>query len=122
MCIKLINKHFPDVHVVKGRSWHPQSQGGIEHGNAPFKEALQKWMQANNNNWPLGIYYVNVGMNQCPSCVKGNMSPYSIYYGQKVWSQGMLHFMYMGDVAQTEYGSLVSSCLQRLHMSTQQCF
>ena len=85
-CIKLINKHFPDVHVVKGRSWHPQSQGGIEHDSALFKEALQKWMQTNNYNGPLGIYYMNAGMNQCLSHVKGNMSPYSIYYGQKVWS------------------------------------
>ena len=85
-CIKLINKHFPEVHVVKGRSHHPQSQGGIEHGNAPFKEALQKWMQTNNYNGPLGIYYMNAGMNQCLSHVKGDMSPYSIYYGQKVRS------------------------------------
>ena len=49
-CIKLINKHFPKVHVVKGRSQHPQSQGGIECGNTSFKEALEKWMQANNDN------------------------------------------------------------------------
>ena len=97
-CIKLINKHFPDVHVAKGRSQHPQSQGGIECGNASFKEALEKWMQANNDNWPLGIYYVNPGMNQHLSHVKGNMSPYSIYYGQKVWSQGMLHFTYTWEM------------------------
>jgi len=50
-CIKLINKTFPGVHVVKGRARQPWSQGGVECGNVIFKEALQKWMPMNGEDW-----------------------------------------------------------------------
>jgi hypothetical protein len=31
--------------VVKGRAYHPASQGSIERGNATFKESLDKWLE-----------------------------------------------------------------------------
>ena len=65
-CINMVHSHFPGVHLVRGRAQHPQSQGSVEHGNAPFKELLQKWMQENNDgNWPkVGIFVVNASLNQ----------------------------------------------------------
>ena len=47
-CIDVIKKWFPDIQLVKGRARHPQSQGCIERGNVPFKEALTKWLEEND--------------------------------------------------------------------------
>ena len=63
-----------------GTPYHDSSiQGGVECGNAPFKEALQKWMQANGKDWTVGMFMVNAAINQRTLRVKGEYSPYSIY-------------------------------------------
>jgi hypothetical protein len=41
----MINEYLPEVNVVHGRARHPQSQGGKEQGNKPFKDGIQDWMQ-----------------------------------------------------------------------------
>ena len=80
-CIKQINKHFPDIQIVKGRARHPQSQGFIERGNGPFKEALQNWMQDNNTaDWSIGCYIVQRQINLRPSESRSNQVPYECYY------------------------------------------
>ena len=110
-CIRLINANFPGVHVVKGRARHPQSQGGVERGNAPFKEALQKWMQGNGKDWTVGVFMVNAAINQCTSRVKGEYSPYSIYYGQKLHSPCTFAMGETAKIADTEYGIQVAKKL-----------
>ncbi len=42
--IKMIKEEFHVITVVKGRAYHPSSQGSVERGNATFKEALDKWL------------------------------------------------------------------------------
>lgn len=80
-CIKQINKHFPSIQIVKGRARHPQSQGFIERGNGPFKEALQNWMQDNNtSDWSIGCYIVQRQINLRPSESRSNQVPYECYY------------------------------------------
>mmetsp|Transcript_17035 Transcript_17035/g.24264 ORF Transcript_17035/g.24264 Transcript_17035/m.24264 type:complete len:245 (-) Transcript_17035:83-817(-) len=70
LCIERINKFFPNVHVVKGRPRHPQSQGFIERGNGVFKEALNKWMTSHGADWTIGAYIVQGQLNQSRSVVK----------------------------------------------------
>jgi len=41
-CIKAIKAFYGYIHIVKGRTYHPQTQGKIEWGHASFKKALQK--------------------------------------------------------------------------------
>jgi len=110
-CIRLINVNFPGVHVVKGHACHPQSQGGVERGNAPFKEALQKWMQGNGKDWTVGVFMVNAAINQHMSRVKGEYSPYSIYYGQKLRLPCTFTMGETAKIANTEYGIQVAKKL-----------
>jgi hypothetical protein len=42
--IKIIKEEFHTIKVVKGRAYHPASQGSVERGNATFKKALDKWL------------------------------------------------------------------------------
>jgi hypothetical protein len=77
-----INEHFPSVRTIKGRARHPQSQGMIERGNKPFKDALQDWMQDNEStNWSLGAYIVQRQLNRRASEARGNTTPYESYFG-----------------------------------------
>ncbi len=72
------------MQVIKGRPRHPQSQGFIECGNGPFKEALQNWMRDNNmSSWHRGAYIVNRQMNLRPHDARNNLAPYSIYHAVK---------------------------------------
>ena len=87
-CVRLINDNFPGVHVVKGLARHPQSQGDVKCGNAPFKEASQKWMQVNGEDW---TFLVKAAISQHMLWVKGELSSCCIYYGQKLSS---LHICY----------------------------
>ena len=81
-CIKAINTYFPTIRIVKGRARHPQSQGFIERGNKPFKDALQDWMQDNSSeNWSLGCYIVQYQMNRRSSSSRDEVVPYEAYYG-----------------------------------------
>jgi hypothetical protein len=41
----MVNEHLPEVNVVRGRARHPQSQGGIEQSNKPFKDGMQEQKQ-----------------------------------------------------------------------------
>lgn len=63
---------------------HPQSQGGIERGNGPFKITTQKRLQDKNTvEWAdLIIYEVQAQINRRPSRAKGNFSPYEGFYGK----------------------------------------
>jgi len=81
-CIKAINTYFPTIRIVKGRARHPQSQGFIERGNKPFKDALQDWMQDNSSeNWSLGCYIVQYQMNRRSSSSRDEVVSYEAYYG-----------------------------------------
>jgi hypothetical protein len=83
-CISYVKECLPQVHIVKGRPRHPQSQGCVERGNATFKDALNSWMADNpSNGWGTeGAIIVNAQLNKWPSRQKANKSPYQIYYGK----------------------------------------
>ena len=109
-CIKMIKKFYDYIHIVKGRPYHPQSQGKIERGHASFKEALQKWMNRHGDNWLLGAYVVNGQINQRSMFNRGDKySPYNFYFGKKGRDEKVTVF---GEVAQqnarTEYGVLAA--------------
>jgi hypothetical protein len=75
-CIKMIKEEFSTIKVVKGRAYHPASQGSVERGNATFKEALDKWLEEEDSkegvtkgkSWSeIGIYIINAKINNRPS-------------------------------------------------------
>jgi hypothetical protein len=107
-CIVLLKKYYNNIRIVKGRPYHPQSQGAVERGNSPFKEALFKWIQNKNNtgvSWAkIGIYVINVQMNNQKSESKNFKSPYEAIYGK----HNVLQSTYVLDekilgLATTEY-------------------
>ena len=105
-CIDLIREYYPNIHIVKGRPRHPQSQGKIERSHATFKNALQKWMsRTKNDNWVLGCYIVNAELNQVSQYNRGGFSPYNLYYGINGTQKTIINF---GEIASkscnTEYG------------------
>ncbi len=59
--------------MVKGRAYHPASQGSVERGKVTFKEALDKWLEEEDNkeerkSWSeVGIHVVNAKINNRPS-------------------------------------------------------
>ena len=112
-CIEMVNEHLPEVHVVRGRARHPQSQGGIERSNKPFKDGVQAWMQEQRRlgkeekewkNWPFGVYHVNAAMNLRTSRSRDGLSPYQIFFGQKIRSKFKHAFSIVSDAAKTEWG------------------
>jgi hypothetical protein len=40
-CIAYLKQYFKTVHIVKGRTRKPGTQGSVERGNAPFKMSIQ---------------------------------------------------------------------------------
>jgi hypothetical protein len=85
-CLVLLKKYYNNIRIVKGRPYHPQSQGAVERGNSPFKEALFKWIRNKNNtgvSWAkIGIYVINAQINNQKSESKNFKSPYEAIYGK----------------------------------------
>ncbi len=67
-CIEQIERHYPTIHIVNGHLKFPQSQGCIEQGNGPFKEALDVWISQNpGGSWAeVGAFVVNGQINGRP--------------------------------------------------------
>ena len=82
-CIKTLKENYSNIHIVKGRPRHPQSQGKVERGHGPFKENLQKWMREHpGQSWTVGAYVVNGQMNRVAQYNRGGFSAYNLYYGK----------------------------------------
>ncbi len=68
---------------MRGRPRHPQSQGCVERGNAPFKDALSRWMDENQTSyWTLGTYIVNSRINQRAIESRANQTPCYLMFGE----------------------------------------
>jgi hypothetical protein len=107
-CIKIVTCFYDYIHIVKGRAYHPESQGKIERGHATFKEAFQKWMEQNGDNWVIGALIVNHNNNKHSQFDHGEkFSPYNFYYGKAPLDNRNVVF---GEVAQqcckSEYGMM----------------
>ena len=113
LCLTILLRYYGHTKIVKGRARHPESQGAVERGNAPFKEALQKWMQDNNTtSWAvLGCYVTQAQINKRPSRAKGNFSPYEAFFGQvpKSAPQNYLSQELL-SLCESDYGSLLPDC------------
>jgi len=109
-CIAYLKQYFKTVHIVKGRTRKPSTQGSVERGNAPFKIALEKWIQEHpNDSWSIiGAWVVNMSLNLRLSTAKNNRSPYEAYYGKV--SKATADFIVDGHLlreAETKYGQVV---------------
>ncbi len=116
-CIKMIKEEFHTIKVKKGRAYHPASQGSVEQGNTTFKEALDKWLEDQDNitdgskkkSWSqVGVYVIDAKLINRPSRSKGKKSPYEIYCGKK--SYGAPSYILdhnLLSVAKSEYSVLV---------------
>jgi hypothetical protein len=65
--IETINRNLPWIHIVKGRAWHPQSQGSVECSHKAFQDSLMKWIAMNGDNRLVGMHIVQCELNKCPS-------------------------------------------------------
>jgi len=99
------------VHLVKGRARHPQSQGSVERSHKAFQDSLCKWIAQNGDNWLLGMHIVQCELNKCPSRVRGNITPYSIYYGCPNTTSYSAILGNAYNEARTEYGLLLAKKL-----------
>jgi len=109
-CIAAITKYYSSIHLIKGRSRKPNSQGKVERGHAPFKEALQKWrLKEGRRNWLVGAFVVNIEINDEPLENRGNFSPYKLTYKKENSNKEIANF---GEVrhhhCQTEYGGMAA--------------
>ncbi len=111
-----MKKNYGNIHIVKGRPRHPQSQGKVERGHGPFKENLQKWMREHpGESWTVGAYVVNGQMNRLAQYNRGGFSAYNLYYGKNCTQKTSI---ILGEVAakhaRTEIGILCAKnyCLK----------
>ena len=68
-------------------------------------------MQGHGKDWTIGVFMVNAAINQQSSRVKGEYSPYSIYYRQKLPSPCIFTMGGTVKIAKTEYGIQVAKKL-----------
>ena len=99
-------RHFPDIHVIRGRARHPQTQGGVESTNKPFKQAMQQWLQENQTtDWAtIGVHIVNQRINFRPRRNRDNLSPYELYYGQALKGSPLDDITELRKLPKTELG------------------
>ena len=71
----------------------------MDAGAETTREKEQEW-----KNWPFGVYHVNAGMNLRTSCSRDGISPYQIFFGQKIRSKFKHAFSIVSDAAKTEWG------------------
>lgn len=103
--MKLINKEFPWIHVVRGKPRKPSTQGSIEVSHRAFKTALCKWLdRTGSDDWIMGASIVQCEVNNCPMRVRGNISPYSIYFGKPPTASYSALLGKAYKVATTEFG------------------
>ena len=56
----------------------------MKRGNAPFKDALSRWMDENDTtDWTLGAYIVNSRINQRVIESRGNQSPCDLMFRER---------------------------------------
>ncbi len=79
-CVRMVQKHFNTIKIVKGRARKPLTQGSVERGNKTFKQSLFEWIEQNKSeSWAeVGAYIVNAHVNQRPSQSKDNQPPYEV--------------------------------------------
>jgi hypothetical protein len=81
-CLEMIHAHLPWLRVVKGRPRHPQSQGMIERSHGPFKKALRQLLKEyDTEDWVPYIYSAQSAVNNRAMKSRGNLTPYSLYFG-----------------------------------------
>ncbi len=101
----MLHDNFPWVHVMKGRSRHPASQGCVERSHGPFKKALLAHLkEKDSDDWVHHMHVVQCKVNNRPSRARGNISPCSMYYSKtnKSCFASILGRSY--KCAKTEYG------------------
>jgi hypothetical protein len=67
-----------------------------------------KWIAMNGDNWLVGMHIVQCELNKCPSRVRGNLTPYSIYYGCPNTTSYSTILGKAYTEAQTEYGLILA--------------
>jgi hypothetical protein len=104
-CIEMIHTHFPWLHVVNGRPRHPQSQGMIERSHGPFKKALRQLLKEHDTeDWVPHIYSAQSAVNNRAMKSRGNLTPYSLYFGSPNTSNYGAILGPSYKLAKTEYG------------------
>jgi len=108
-CLEMIHAHFPWIHVVNGRPRHPQSQGMIERSHGPFKKALRQLLKEyDTEDWVPHIYSAQSAVNNRAMKSRGNLTPYSLYFGSPNTSNYGAILGPSYKLAKTEYGLRVT--------------
>ena len=90
---------------MKGKPRKPSTQGSIEVSHRAFKTALVKWLdRTGSDDWIMGASIVQCEVNNCPMRVRGNISPYSIYFGKPPSASYSAVLGKAYKVAATEFG------------------
>jgi hypothetical protein len=83
-CMCLIRQYYKIVRIVKGRPYHPLSQGSVEPGNASFSRSYDKVDDGPRNkdiSWAkIGIFVINA-------------KKIDVYQGQKIAKVPMRYIM-----------------------------
>jgi hypothetical protein len=71
-CVKLINKEFTWIHLVRRKSRKPSTPVSIEVSHRAFKNALVKWFdRTGSDDWVMEASLVQCDVSNCPTRVRG---------------------------------------------------
>jgi hypothetical protein len=73
------------VPIIRGRSYHPQTQGSVEVANHTFKDRLYAEIsESGNREWVAHLPEIAEVINTTrPSCLPAHVTPFEVWYGRK---------------------------------------
>jgi hypothetical protein len=75
------------VKIIRGRAYHPQTQGSVEVANRIFKARLQAVAgESGEKEWVKHLPQLAEVINTTrPSCLPAHVTPYEVFFGRKPW-------------------------------------
>jgi hypothetical protein len=75
------------IPIIRGRSYHPQTQGSVEKANGTFKDRLYSiWGEEGIKNWVSHLPEIALVINTTrPSTLPAYVTPYEVWFGRKPW-------------------------------------
>ena len=77
-----------DISIIRGRSYHPQTQGSVEVANATFKDRLASTiLEVGQRDWVHALPGIAETINTTrPSGLPSHVTPYEVWFEQKpIW-------------------------------------
>jgi IS30 family transposase len=79
-----------NIPTIRGRAYHPETQGSVEIANRTFKSRLYaEIMESGVRNWASRLSEIAETINTTrPSCLRAHVTPFEVWFGRPPMVQG----------------------------------